>query len=89
MALLVVKTFNIIFPLAYYIKTSILLNIRWLIIFLLPLKIASLSLLSEVLSTVNITAQNDPNLNKLIKKVSGIILVKGILKIAYLYQLST
>ena len=50
---------------------------------------ASLSLLLEVLSAVDITTQNDPNLNKPIKKVSGIILVKGILKIAYLYQLST
>ena len=50
---------------------------------------ASLSLLLEVLSAVDITIQNDLNLNKLIKKVSGIASVKGILKIAYLYQLST
>ena len=46
---------------------------------------ASLSLLLEVLSAVNITAQNNSNLNKLIKKINSIILVKEILKIAYLY----
>ena len=46
---------------------------------------ASLSLLLEILSAVDITAQNDPNSNKLIKKISGVALVKGILKIAYLY----
>ena len=46
---------------------------------------ASLSFSSEVLSVIDITIQNNPNLNKPIKKVSGIILVKGILKIAYLY----
>ena len=46
---------------------------------------ASLSFLLEVLSIINITIQNDPNLNKPIKMVSGIVLVKGILKIAYLY----
>ena len=49
---------------------------------------AFLSLLLEVLSAVDITAQNNPNSNKLIKKVSGIVLVKKILKITYLYQLS-
>ena len=46
---------------------------------------ASLSLLLEVLSAVDITIQNNPNLNKLIKKISGVVLVKRILKIAYLY----
>ena len=85
MALLVIKTPNIIYPLAYYIKTSILLNIHQSIVFLLPLKIAFLSFLSEVLSIIDITVQNNPNLNKPIKKVSGVVLVKGILKIVYLY----
>ena len=56
MALLAVKTFNIIYPLAYYIKTSILLNIYQFIVFLLPLKMASLSFLSEVLFIIDITA---------------------------------
>ena len=46
---------------------------------------AFLSFLLEVLSVINITTQNNPNLNKPIKKVSGVVLVKGILKIAYLY----
>ena len=46
---------------------------------------ASLGLLSEVLSAVDITIQNNPNLNKLIKKISGVVSVKRILKIAYLY----
>ena len=57
--------------------------------FFLLLKIASLSLLLEVLSAVDVTTQNNPNLNKLIKKVSGIASVKEILKITYLYQLGT
>ena len=46
---------------------------------------ASLSFLLEILSVIDITTQNDPNLNKLIKKVSSVVLVKGILKITYLY----
>jgi len=55
MALLAVRTPNIIYPLAYYIKTSILLDIRQSIIFLLLLKIASLSFSSEVLSIIDVT----------------------------------
>ena len=46
---------------------------------------ASLSFLLKVLSVINITVQNNPNLNKPIKKVSGVVLIKGILKIIYLY----
>jgi hypothetical protein len=46
---------------------------------------AFLSFLLKILFIIDITVQNNPNLNKPIKKVSGVVSVKGILKIAYLY----
>jgi len=45
--------------------------------------------LSEVLSAMAVTELADPTLNKPIKKINSVTSVKGMLEIAYLYQLST
>ena len=46
---------------------------------------ASLSFLLEVLLAMAVTKLADPTLNKPIKKINSVILVKGILEITYLY----